>query len=100
MERISEISKKKKKRKKERGGIKQSRSFEWKSFAEWKFDRLLLSKYSEAMHHRFEVNTLINRGAVECFHTASPVSSSSLDVPDAQQVQSTFEALSAIRISI
>lgn len=51
------------------------------------------------MHHRFEVNTLINRGAVECFHTASPVSSS-LGVPDAQQVQSTFEALSAIRISI
>ena len=34
MERISEISEKKKKRKKERGGIKQSRSFEWKSFAE------------------------------------------------------------------
>lgn len=54
------------------------------------------------MHHRFEVNTLINRGAVECFHTASPPCILLLArcVPDAQQVQSTFEALSAIRISI
>lgn len=34
MERISEISEKKKKKKKERAGIKQPRSFEWKSFAE------------------------------------------------------------------